>query len=234
MTLPVLCITSDRYLWALRPFTFLFNTYWSSRQDVTVAGFTRPPTKLPDNFSFFQIANHDYPANKWSDAFLIALANIPGDLVVVLLEDYWLSRTVDLRGVVACAEYMQSRPNVLRFDLTADRLYAGGMFEVGPWGCYDVIETPSSTPYQMSLQAAIWNKNLLRQIIQPGLTAWQVEIYTKVPDDMRVLGTRQWPVRYANAVHKGSVDEKEIATIEYENRVAIERMIPADWHAVVP
>ena len=37
MSLRVFVTTSDRYLWALRPFAHLFNRYWSELQPVVVS-----------------------------------------------------------------------------------------------------------------------------------------------------------------------------------------------------
>jgi hypothetical protein len=143
-----------------------------------------------------------------------------------MLEDYWLVRTVDVRGVSACYEYIKDKPNVLRFDLTADRLYAGGMVDADYWGNYDIIETPSSTPYQMSTQAGIWNKYRLLELLQPNKSAWEVEIHTSVPDTMRVLGSRQYIVRYANAVLKGKLDREQLQLLPPEHKATIFNMIP--------
>jgi len=96
---------------------------------------------------------------------------------------------------------------VLRLDLTEDRLYAGGMFDVEPYGHYDIIETPPGTPYQMSLQAGIWRRTMLLELLQPGMSPWAVELQNSPPENMRVLGTRQNPVRYANVFKGGNPDE---------------------------
>jgi hypothetical protein len=86
----------------------------------------------------------------------------------------------------------------------------------------------------MSLQAAIWNRNLLLSVLQPSKTAWEVEIYTSPPEEMHVLGTRQCPVRYANAILKGQVQESEVNRIPEEHRSRILTMIPRDWSVSVP
>lgn len=148
-----------------------------------------------------------------------------------MLEDYWLCRTVDMRGMDACYEYIRRRPEVLKIDLTNDRLYAGGMFDVEGWGSYDIIETPFETPYQMSLQAAYWNKSLLLSLLVPGRTAWETEIYTQPPPEMRVLGTRQMPLRYANAILKGAIDPYQLRLIPVDHRPNLINMIPKGWNA---
>lgn len=206
----VVVLTSDKYAWAMLPFSYLFNIHWSELQPVDVYGFARPNFKLPPNFTFHSIDRNNYPANRWSDALIRVLQSFDDLHFVFMLEDYWLCRTVDVRGVDACHQYVRNRPRVLRIDLTDDRLYAGGMFDVEAWGSYDIIETPHGTPYQMSTQAGIWNRQLMLSLLEPGKSAWEVEVQVMPPDNMRVLGTRQRPIRYANAILKGKLDKEQV------------------------
>jgi hypothetical protein len=178
----------------------LFNTYWSAQQRVFVAGYNPPSFDLPDNFTFISIADKDFPAQKWTNGMIHFLEQqFREQLFVWLLEDYWLTRTVDVGGVATLADYVQMHPKVLRLDLTTDRLYNGQMFDVESFGHYDILETPYKSPYQMSLQAGIWRRSHLLRVLVRGRTPWQTEIDTRPPRNMRVLGTRQYPVRYLNA-----------------------------------
>lgn len=219
---------SDKYLWALKPFAYLFNIYWSELQPVVVFGYSRPDFRLPNNFNFYSISGMNYPAEKWSNGFIHFLKSVNDTHFVLMLVDYWLCRSVDVRGVAACMDYVANRHNVLRCDLTGDRLYAGGMYDVDYWGCYDIIETPPSTPYQFSLQTAIWNKQLMLDLVVQDKTPWEVELHTQVPDNYRVIGTRQWPVRYANAILKGKLDLHQIEMIPSDHRYHVFNMLPND------
>jgi hypothetical protein len=184
----VLLPICDRHLWALKPFSYLFNTFWSEQQEVIVAGFKTPDFDIPPNFKFRSIAPEDPGPQHWSDQLLEALNHIEDEYIVLMLEDYWLCRGM---------------------DLTTDRLYAGGMFEVDRFGCYDIVETKSDTPYQMSTQAGIWNRVKLYSILESGKSPWEVELQTKIPEAFRVLGSRQWPVRYSNVFNSGKGDEMQ-------------------------
>lgn len=217
---------NDKILWTLRPFAHLFNTYWSSLQHVTVLGYSYPDFRLPANFSFYQISPLNYPAEMWSNGIIQSLLHFQDSHFVFLLSDYWMIRTVDCRGVAACYDYIESRNNVLRIDLTDDRQYNGDMFDVDLWGSYDIIETPYESPYQMSTQAGIWNRALMLSLLKPGKTAWDVEIGTRPPPEMRVLGTRQRPVRYANALKQGKLDWEQINKVPTDQRNTVLSMIP--------
>jgi hypothetical protein len=226
MGLRVFVEVSDNYLWALRPFAHLFNVHWSELQPVVVFGYSNPTFPLPPNFSFFSIDAHNYPAERWSDGFITFLQRQQDEHFVLLLVDYWLCRMVDHRAIASLHDYMRGHPRVLRMDLTADRLYAGGMRDADYWGSLDIIETGVGVPYQLSLQAAIWNRKLMLELLVPGKSPWEVELHTSVPDTMRVLGTRQYPIRYATGVSKGKVDREQLKLIQNPHLDYIMAMIP--------
>lgn len=224
----VFVYTSDPYIWCLKPFCYLFNTYWSELQDVVIGGFTPPQFPLPSNFTFHQIDKKPYPKEKWSDGLIRFLQDYQDDVFVLLLEDYLLCRTVDHQGVATLAEYMMMQKNhdVVRFDLTADRLYAKGMRDIEPWGHYDIIACDKDAMYEMSLQAAIWNRRNFLKLLRPGMNPWEVETQTDMTNQpYRVLATRQWPVRYANLMLKGQVVEYELEHIPEPHRTFIRTWI---------
>lgn len=224
----VFVYTSDPYIWCMKPFSYLFNIYWSGLQEVVVGGFTPPQFQLPDNFTFHQIDKRPYPKEKWSNGLIRFLQDYQDDLFVLLLEDYLLQRTVDHNSITTLAEYMMLGKNndVVRLDLTADRLYGKGMHDVDHWGHYDIIACDKDAMYEMSLQAAIWNRRNLLRLLRPGMNPWEVEIQTDMTSQpYRVLGTRQWPVRYANLMLKGQVVDYELERIVEPHRSAIKRWI---------
>lgn len=230
----VVVTTCDKYLWCLRPFSYLFNKYWSDRQRVIVVGFTEPDFDLPGNFSFFSCDKPGYPAEKWVDGFKVFLDVYDQEYFVFFHEDYWLYRPVDLVGVQILTEFIQSDGNILRVDLTGDRLYAGGMQDIGSYGRFDIIEAPQSQ-YQMSHQTCIMRKSLYCRMLDllpaDQHSAWAVElegttIVNNFGKQMQVYGTRQWPVRYANALLKGKLDYNELPKISDEDYNTVWGMIP--------
>ena len=196
--------------WALKPFAALFNKYWlinGEKVNIDVMCYSTPNFSLPNNFKICQIDKIDYPRNLWADGLLQYLYRVEDNEILIMLEDYWLIRKADANGILTLATLVKD--NILRVDVTTDRLYAGGMKDVGYIGHYDIIEARESQ-YQMSLQAGIWNKSLLIEVIEkmtPGKrSSWDVElegtgIVNREPDKYRVLGTRQNPVRYINGMN---------------------------------
>lgn len=234
---PVYVEVSSKYLWALRPFAYLFNTFWGKTQQVTAFGYRRPDFDLPPNFNFVSIAEEDYPPEKWSDGLIEFLERENTMSFVLMLVDYWLCRYVDAKGVSALGWYCQRDPSILRLDLTADRLnadmfatFASGSItlaeDVGYCEHFDIISADRSTQYQFSLQASIWNREAMLRVLKRGMTPWELELYTTIPRDLSVVGTRQFPVRYANAILKGKLDAKQVSTIPLPFRDAVIEMIP--------
>ena len=208
MNYRLLVTTCDKAAWAMRPFAYLFNTYWSSQQTVDVLCEHVPKFKMPKNFKWlpFLIDGKSWPKDKWTNGVIHYLNAIPEQFVIILLDDYWLNKTVDLRGINTLVDYMHAHRDILRIDLTTDRLYAGGVGDYGTYGHYDLVSAPGS-PYQMSLQAGIWNKGLLMSVLRMDQDPWQVELdgTTTVNErNMTVLGTRQNLVRYTNGMKNGS------------------------------
>lgn len=212
MGLPVYVITSQRYLWALRGFAHLFGIYWSSLQPVVVATDVRVPYKLPRNFEVTTVNDwKPLPKEKWSDGLITLLKSRADPHFILMLDDYWIVRTVDHGGIRTLSEFAAMNRDILRLDLTDDRQYNGDARGVGSWGHYDLVETPGSSPYQMSLQAAIWKRDLLLSILEPGMSPWDVELNVspRLHDrtDLRVIGTRQCPIRYINVFKGGKSKE---------------------------
>lgn len=227
----VFVYTCDPYLWCMKPFSYLFNTYWSELQDVIVGGFTPPQFPLPSNFRFHQVSRTPYPKERWSDGLIEFLGAFHDDIFVLMLEDYLLNRTVDHNGVATLSQYMRLDYNqdVVRLDLTMDRIseFAKGLHDVEGYGHYDIIACDKDAMYEMSLQAAIWNRRNLLSILHPGMNPWEVEMQTDMTaQPYRVLGTRQNPVRYANLMLKGAPVTYELDKVPEPHRSVIERWIP--------
>lgn len=234
-TWTVLVVTSAKYLWALRPFAYLFDIYWSRSQSVVIATDARPDFALPSNFQYYVFnKGKPLPVERWSDGVIEALRSLIDEThVVLMLEDYWLVRRVDSMGISFLADFMarKGQERVLRMDLTADRQYNGHMKDVGYLGHYDLVETPGTSEYQMSLQAGIWNIDLLLEVLRPGMSPWEVELELspQLHDraDLRVLGTRQCPMRYINAFKNGK--EFELQNLELLPPAHLEEMEKRRW-----
>lgn len=222
-------LTSDNYLDALKPFAYLFNKYWSDEQQVNIVGFKTPTFVLPDNFRFISVGNQrDYPLEQWSNALIKYLQSSESAHTIIMLEDYWITRPVNVTAVRILWDYAKQFNYVVRIDLTGDRLYAGGMQPYGYVDCVDLVKSDPASQYHMSLMTAIWNKDLMLKVLIPNETPWQVELegtprLRSHGNDMIVLGTRVWPVRHTLAHRRGDPTELLLDEIAPHDREELKK-----------
>lgn len=210
----VVVLTSDKYIGALLPFSYLFNKYWSSKQKVIVAGYSPLPFDLPPNFEYRSIGpQSSYPVEKWSDGLIDFLEAYPEiEFPILFLEDMWIVRDVNIRAVEMLRDYMAQFRNVLKMDLGTDRLYSGGMSDYNSCGFIDLVLSDYRSQYSFSLMNGIWNRELMLRFMRRGETPWQAELdgtprVAAAGNEVLVLGTRQFPVRHILAHRRGNPSE---------------------------
>lgn len=201
----VLCMTSDIYIDAVRPFMWLLNKYWANPPDVIVAGYTPPKFDLPSNAKFYSIGDFsDYPQDRWSDSLIEVLEFIDDEHIIIMLEDYWIVRPVDDYAVRVLYRYAKKQPDIIKVDLAADRLFAGGVKRHQLHiGYLEILESDPNSAYHMSLMTGLWNVRLMKRVLRPGWTPWDVEmdgttVLSQMPQ-LRVVGTGQWPILHTLA-----------------------------------
>lgn len=229
--IPILVFTSDRYLKALRPFAWLFNRYWSPVQAVDVVGFAQPDFYLPSNFSYHSIGDmKDYPFDKWSNQ-VIDYLEVRQDIshFVLMLEDYWITRPVNLSAIRMLYDYALQFRNVLKIDLCADRLYAMGMTDYDNCGYLDLVLSHYESQYHMSLMTGIWNKELFLRFVHRNQSPHDIELWgtprvAAAHDEVLVLGTRNWPVRHTLGHRGGDSGKLYLNELKPSDLTELERL----------
>lgn len=211
----ILVLTSDKSMRLLQGFAHLWDKYAAELVDapIDVAGYSPLPFVLPKNYTYHSLGDFaDYPVKKWTDGLLKALDLSDDPVVLLLFDDYWLVRGVNVHAIGMASRLMYARPEILRFDLSSDRLYADGIESCGYMGCYDLICSNPTIPYHFSLQAGLWNRELLKQVVVPNEDPWECEMrgtarvaaHTGTQlENWQVLSTRQVPMKYLIAMQGG-------------------------------
>lgn len=234
----IFVLTSDNYSHSVLPFAHLFNKYWSSEQEVIVAGYERFPSGLPANFFPYSIGKQaDYPVNKWSDGLIKLLRDFKDDEVFALfLEDYWIVEPVHTTEVRMLYDYMVQFRYVLKMDLYTDRRYAGGVQPYGKCGHIPLLKSDYNSQYHMSLMGGLWNRTNLLNILVPGESPWDVELsgtprVASYKDDLLVLGTDSWtqnpltcPVRHTLAYRGGDFTSLLLGELNPDDTDALKEM----------
>jgi len=196
-------LTCDKNNWLLNGFYRQWNKYYPEVKPIA-CGYTRPENFAYDFYSLG--AQENYPANKWSDALQRILQEVVGEEpVLIVLEDYWLTRSVNPTKIRMAEQFMLEHPEAIRFDLTTDRQYSSKYKYYEASYDTDIIEA-LPCEYYMSFQAAIWNPEHLYSILRPGETPWQTEILGSdrlASTKLKVYGTLQWLMRYQIMVRNG-------------------------------
>lgn len=205
MRMETIVLTCDKNNWLLRGFYHQWMKYCPKLDPVTFG------YKEPEVFGhkFVRIGDQSYyPANQWSDALILVLDElISDDLVLILLEDYWLTRDANFRIIEAAMAFMHRHPDAIRFDLTTDRQYSSKYKYYSAEGDIDIIEG-LPCEYYLSFQAAIWNRKNLLSLLEPGESPWQTELLGSdrlAATNLKVFGTLQWPLRYQIMVRNGEL-----------------------------
>jgi hypothetical protein len=213
----VIVVASEKMYKCLSPFMYLWQKYANfptpgttpaTHFNVVVCGFKPVDYYCKSLTSFYSMGNQaDWPASRWSEKMTRILDEVAEEQFILMLEDYWLVRAVDVQGVKMLFDYADQFQNVLKIDLGTDRLYINGgsdfLFGANTYdnvGYLDLIKSPVGTPYQMSLWGGIWNREQMKKVLIPDETPQDIEIAgtRRVTDDQLVLGTRQAPLLHGN------------------------------------
>jgi len=219
----ILVTTSDKYIKAVLPFAWLLKKYWPNHPDVVVGGFAEPDFDMPEGFSFLSIGKmEDYPIERWSDAIRKFFELVDDEVFIFMLEDMWVISQVKDNIVKMAYDYMVQFEYVARFDLTGDRLHAGGARFYGKLDGVDLVWSDPEGQYHLSTMPAFWRKKHLLSVLIPNETPWQLELdgtprLGAMKDHVIVVGTNAWPIKNTLAFRSGNTMNLLIDEIEPED-----------------
>lgn len=205
-SLPVLVISCDRYADLWRPF---FELFWRRWPDC--AG----PVYLGTNFERYdgpRVISLCVGADvNWAAGVIGMLDRIRADHVIVMLEDFLLTETVDNTRIERLIDIAVSeRVGCLRlYSIFPPEGAVPGYPELGSFA--------PGHKWRITAQAGIWRVETLRRLLVPGFTAWDFELVGNqmseyMPD--RIWGVMQPALVYDQAVEKGKWRPQGLATCE--------------------
>lgn len=197
-------LTSNAYVNVLPGFAYLVNKFYPNQEFTVVRYDVRPP-KLPDNFKQFAVGQQSNYS--WSGGLRHYLEQIDDEFVLLMLEDYYLDKDVEINVIASLQNLMLTHNNIVKIDLTDDRMKV----EHKDWGKhlsskqFDMIESSVNSPFLASVQAAIWRRDFLIDILNNKDNAWQFEKNKRTKKYLTdhkavILGCVNPPMSYVNAV----------------------------------
>ena len=196
--------TSDKYLHLLKPFSFLFNKFWSQDQQVTILGYKSPTFKLPNNFNFISMGMSINDPIEWSGDLRNFFETIKDEWSIYATEDMFLVHPVNFKSLYKLKKFMIN--NVGRICLTNDTVRKSHIVVED-----NVIELTQDADYRISCIYSIWNKEYMLKYLQPKMTPWDFELkgtHRAKNDGYRILGVNSnFPIYLSLAIRRGNFNK---------------------------
>lgn len=168
----IVILTSNEYLHCLPGFMYLFNRHFQTDTRIDIVGYDRTPLLLKSNYRWHSLGNQaDYT---WSAGLYRYVATVIPDEghILIMLEDYWLSKDVDMERFQHACDLMIGEPAIGKIDLSGDRHKVKHTHSLQYPGY--ILSDPTSA-WQTSTQAAIWRTDFLAQYLASHENAWSFE-----------------------------------------------------------
>tara|TARA_Y100001972_G_scaffold18014_1_gene20335 strand:- start:820 stop:1530 length:711 start_codon:yes stop_codon:yes gene_type:complete len=201
--------TSNDYHRCLLPFAFLFNKFWSNKQEVVILGYDEPKFKLPDNFSFKSLGLQKGPKYYSSDLRKF-FQSINDQYFIYTMEDQFILDYVNLDILDVLLSLVKKESLIGRANLT-NSIFQNHMgkshqnYKVVD--NFNIIEYTQNSSFRITCEWAIWNKDYMLKYLQGDLTPWEFE-RQKGSDGYHLIGCKnKVAIRHAEAIRRGKVNE---------------------------
>lgn len=159
----VLVVSCDKYSDLWRPFFELFWRFWP---DCPFSIYLLSNNKIEE---FPNVTNIAVGEDKsWSDNVLLALDKISEDYIIMHLEDLFFYEKIDNKGVVELVDWsVSANVDYMRFNPNP-----------GPDKKHNELVgvVSKGSEYRTSTVMSLWRKDVLRDLLKPGESAWDFEI----------------------------------------------------------
>ena len=123
-----------------------------------------------------QVVNNNN-TKSWSERLYNCLRHIPNEVILLTLDDYFLIDEVDDQEIKKIVDYMKQHKEVAHASIISGDLRGGvrrPLSDMPGWLAKDDKED-----WKISLQAGIWRKSVLIELLRRHENPWQFEIYGK-------------------------------------------------------
>lgn len=160
----LLVVSCDAYSDLWPPFFNLLREHWSDCPFSVYLGAGERELHRPGIVFLGSNGGRD-----WSRCVLDYLRVLPHSYVLMMLDDFFLRGRVPTSDVLYCLEFARNHKAIqlrlLPRPKPTDRLFAEIL----------VGECAAGLQYRLSTQAAIWNRQKLMELLQPGESIWEFE-----------------------------------------------------------
>lgn len=167
----ILVLSCDKYADAWQPFFLFLKKYWS---DCVF------PIYLGTNKKYFVFPNvKQIFSNKtttWSDELKTILEQIPEKNIIIILEDYFITKPVNNKAILDLVDVMEKTDaSFLKLGLFPTKF--NSLWPHTSLKNFDNIAAINKgSKYRICLQIALWNKEHLYELLKDNENPWQFEI----------------------------------------------------------
>lgn len=154
--LPFFKILKDR--WPDRPYPIVLNTESKefNYDDMKIKTFSLypPPKKV-----------------NWGKRLIETLENIKTEYVLILLDDFFLEKTVNQNEIDKCIQWMDDNKNIAVFSFMPTK---GENIRDNKYEFFE--KRPQNGEYRLNCQAAVWRREYLIKYTRPHENPWEWEL----------------------------------------------------------
>ena len=174
--------TCDANMFIVKYFQYFFNKYWGKHMKVKILGFNPPDFELDDNFEFISLGPEQLGGAKgWTNHLLDFFEKIDDEYFVFGLDDFMISRPVDLDLFETCKQLLNDK--IGRIDLQPSLQYARGPEQVEFYTELNNVKFLSlrsphigSTDYHIASAFSIWNRKWFLKNMKRNWSPWDWEL----------------------------------------------------------
>lgn len=166
-------VSCDSYDDCWSPFFRLLSEFWPDLNEPVVLNTERKDFQHPKfDITCSKIASKCSSARApWSECALHGLEAVETDLLLLVLEDFFLDRPVNTSVIQQCAELMTSEGySNIALNCRAPGGRRPSKHEI-------LWERDQTVPYRVTTNAALWRKDALRRYLRAEENIWQFEIF---------------------------------------------------------
>jgi len=159
---------------------------------------------VSDKITDLQTGN--YPLERWSDQVIDTLNMVDDELVLFMLDDYWLMQPADMEMLAHGCEILHKTENLWAYDASWNTPYDEDKLFVRHIYWHDAFL--NNNRYAYSYQAYVWKRDKLISTLRRGESPWQAEILglERMGNPNRVFSFEKPAIVYANVMIKGQWD----------------------------
>ncbi len=163
----ILVNSCDRYEEAWNPFFTLFKKYWP---ECPFPLYLNTETAVCKIDGVTTLVQKDDRNIAWSDRLRNAVERIESEFVLLFLDDFFLMERVNHKEVIRTVEIMKQEEDIAVFYFKHSTGQIPSVCEYG-----DYLRMDPNKKYILNFQVGLWRKSALLELIQPGLSPWEIE-----------------------------------------------------------